>query len=378
LTLVLLIGAGLLIRSFWLLQHVKLGFNPDSVLTMQMALPNAKYPEEYQRAEVINQMVQRVSALPGVESAAFGTSIPLSGSDVKTSFEIAGRPPVSPQDKPLANITLVTPDFFKMMQIPLVNGRTFAEQDTDKVSQVAIINQAMAKNFWPNESPLGARLTMTLEGGKIQREIVGVVGDVRSESLNDDPKPAIYVPYAQRSASPVYLAMRTKTNPLSLVSSIRKEVLAVDRDQPVYDVKSMNRVVWDSSAKQNFNMLLLTLLGALALVLAMIGVYGVVASSSTQRTHEVGIRMALGAKPSDILKLFLRQGLVLILAGLGLGLVVAFGLTRIMESLLYRINATDPGTFILVVLALIIIFFVAIFIPARRAAKLEPMIALRE
>lgn len=378
LTLVLLIGAGLLIHSFWLLQHVKLGFNPDSVLTMQMALPTYKYPEEYQRADVINQMVQRVSTLPGVESAAATTSIPLSGSDTKTSFEIEGRPPVSPQDKPLANITVATPDFFKTMQIPLLNGRTFTDQDTSKVSQVAIINQTMAKNFWPNENPLGARLTMTLEGGKTQREIVGIVGDIRSESLSDDPKPAIYIPYAQRSFELVYLATRTKTDPLSLASSVRKEVLAVDRDQPVYDVKSMNRVLWDSSAKQNFNMLLLTLLGGLALVLAMIGVYGVVASSSTQRTHEVGIRMALGAKPSDILKLFLRQGSVLILAGLALGLAGAFGLTRIMESLLYQINATDPGTFILVVLALIIIFFIAIFIPARRAAKLEPMVALRE
>lgn len=378
LTLVLLIGAGLLIRSFWLLQKVNLGFNSDNVLTMQMALATYKYPEESQRAEVINQMVQRISALPGVESAAVATTIPLSGSDVKTSFEIVGRPPASPQDRPLANVTIASPDFFKMMQIPLVNGRAFTEQDTGKVTQVVIINQAMAKNFWPNESPLGGRLTMTLEGGKLQREIVGIVGDVRSESLSDEPKPAMYIPYAQGPFQLVYLAARTKSDPLSLAPSVRKEVLAVDRDQPVYDVKSMNRVIWDSSAKQNFNMLLLTLFAALALVLAMIGVYGVVASSSSQRTHEIGIRMALGANRSDILKLFLRQGLVLILIGIALGLAVAFGLTRIMASLLYQIKATDPGTFILVVLSLIIVFFVAILIPAWKAAKLEPMVALRE
>lgn len=378
LTLVLLIGAGLLLRSFWLLQKVNLGFNPNSMLTMQMALPTYKYPEEDQRAEVINQMVQRVSALPGVESAAVATSIPLSGSDTKTSFEIVGGPPIPPQDRPLANIIVASPDFFKMMQIPFVGGRAFAEQDTSKVTQVAIINQTMAKNFWSNENPLGARLTMTLEGGKIPREIVGIVGDVRSESLSDDPKPAIYIPYAQRSFELVYLAMRTKSNPLSLASSVRKEVLAVDREQPVYDVKSMNQLIWDSSAKQNFNMLLLTIFAALALVLAMIGVYGVVASSTSQRTHEIGIRMALGAKRSDILKLFLRQGLVLILIGITLGLAVALGLTRIMASLLYQIKATDPGTFIIVGLSLILVFFVAILIPAWKAAKLEPMVALRE
>ena len=378
LTLVLLIGAGLLIRSFWLLQQVKLGFNPDHVLTMQMALPNYKYPQDYQRADFFKQLLPRLSALPGVESAAVATSIPLSGSDTKSSFEIAGRPPVSSQDKPLANVVVASPDFFKTMQISLVSGRAFAEQDTDKAPPVAIINQAMAKSFWSNENPLGGRLVTTLEGGKIQREIVGIVGDVRSDSLSDEAKPAIYMPYAQNSYTLVYLTARTKSDPLSLASGVRREVLAVDRDQPVYDVKSMDRVIWDSSAKQNFNMLLLTIFAALALVLAMIGVYGVVASSSSQRTHEIGIRMALGAKPSDILKLFLRQGFVLILAGIALGLAAAFGLTRIMASLLYQIRATDPGTFILVVLALIIIFFLAIFIPARRAAKLEPMVALRE
>jgi len=377
-TLVLLIGAALLIRSFWLLQQVKLGFNPDQVLTMQMALPNYKYPETYQRAEFLNQLLPRLSALPGVESVAVTTSIPLSGSDTQSSFEVVGRPPLSPQNKPLVNVVVASPDFFKTMQIPLVTGRTFVEQDTGKSPPVAIINQAMVKSFWPNENPLGARLATTLEGGTVQREIVGIVADVRSGSLSDEAQPTIYTPYAQNPFNLVFLAARTKSDPMVLAFPMRQEVLAVDHDQPVYGIKSMNRVLWDSNSKQNFNMLLLTIFAALALILATIGVYGVVASSSTQRTHEIGIRMALGAKRSDILKLFLIQGFILVLTGIALGLAVAFGLTRFMASMLYQIRATDPGTFMLVILALIIVFFLAILIPAWRAAKLEPMVALRE
>lgn len=378
-TLVLLVGAALLIRSFWLLQQVKLGFNPDQVLTMQMALPTYKYPEPYQRAEFLNQLLPRLSALPGVESAAVTTSVPLSGTETQASIEIAGRPPVSPQDKPLVNVVVASPDFFKTMQIPLVNGRAFVAQDTDKSPPVAIINQTMAKSFWPNESPLGARLSSVLdERGDVQREIVGIVADVRSGSLSDEAQPTMYMPYAQNPFNLVFLTARTKSAPMSLAFPMRQEVLNVDPDQPVYDIKTMNRILWDSSSKQNFNMLLLTIFAALALVLAAIGVYGVVASSSSQRTHEIGIRMAVGAKRSDIVKLFLRQGLMLVLIGIALGLAVAFGLTRFMESLLYQINATDPVTFVLVVLSLMIVFFLAILIPAWRAARLEPMVALRE
>lgn len=377
-TLVLLVGAALLIRSFWLLNQVKLGFNPDQVLTMQMALPNYKYPENYQRAEFLSQLLPRLSALPGVESVAVTTSIPLNGSDTQSGFEIVGRPPVTGPNKPLVNVVVASPDFFKTMQIPLVSGRTFVEQDKEKAPQVAIVNQAMVKSFWPGENPLGARLATALEGGKTEREIVGVVADVRSGSLSDEAQPTIYTPYAQNPFNLVFLAARTKSDPMSLAFPMRKEVLAVDHDQPVYDIKSMNRVLWDSNSKQNFNMLLLTIFAALALILATIGVYGVVASSSSQRTHEIGIRMALGAQRSDILKLFVMQGFILVLIGIALGLGVAFGLTRFMESMLYQIRATDPGTFLLVILALVIVFFLAILIPAWRAARLEPMVALRE
>jgi putative ABC transport system permease protein len=377
LTLVLLIGAGLLVRSFWLLQQVSLGFNQDNILTMQMVLPTHKYPDNYRRAEVVKQILQRISTLPEAEAAAAATSLPLTGSDSSTFFEIEKRPASSPQNRPLANFILISPDFFNVMQIPLVRGRAFTAQDTDNSPPVAIVNEAMAKTFWPNDDPLGQRLSMSLEEGKVQREIVGIVGDVRSASLSTDPKPAIYVPYAQNSYELVYLGVRTKSDPLSMASAIRREVLFVDKEQPVYDIKGMNQVIRDSSARQNFNMLLLTIFAALALTLAMVGVYGVVASSVSQRTVEIGIRMALGAQQRDILKLFLRQGMLLILIGLIIGLAVAFVLTRMMSSLLYQINSTDPVTFLIAILGLTIISFFAIYIPARRAARLEPVIAIR-
>jgi putative ABC transport system permease protein len=278
----------------------------------------------------------------------------------------------------LATLTLVSPDFFKVMQIPLIKGRALTAQDTEKAPPVIIINEAMAKSYWPTEDPVGQRMAVTLEGYKIPREIIAIVGDARSASLSEEPRPAMYIPYAQNSYELIFLTARTKTDPLSLSSAIRKEVLAVDKEQPVYDIKSLNQVVRDSAAKQSFSMLLLTIFAVLALCLAMIGVYGVIASSTSQRTREIGIRMALGAQQGDILKLFLKHGILIVLLGIALGLVVAIAMTRIMSSLLYQIKSTDPSTFALAILALIIISILAIYIPARRAAKLEPMVALRE
>jgi putative ABC transport system permease protein len=376
--LVLLIGAGLLVRSFWLLQQVSLGFNQDNILTMQMAIPGYKYPDPPRQAEYVKQILQRVSTLPGVEAAAISTSLPLNGTDTNSSFRIEGRPPASPQDKPLATITPVSPDFFKVMQVPQISGRAFTEQDTDKSPPVIIINEKMAKTYWPNENPVGKRMSVTLEGYKILHEIVGIVGNVRSTSLGEEPQAALYLPYAQIPFQLVFLTARTKTDPLSMASAVRNEVLAVDRDQPVYDIKSMQQVIRDSSAKQSFSMLLLTIFAVLALCLAMIGVYGVVASSITQRTREIGIRMALGAQQRDILKLFLKNGIFIVLIGIALGLAASFAVTRIMSSLLYQIKSTDPATFLLAILALLVISILAIYIPARRAAKLEPMVALRE
>lgn len=378
LTLVLLIGAGLLIKSYWLLQQVQPGFNPNNVLTMQMALPDYKYPTDGQRSDFFNRLLPRITALPGVEAAAVSTSIPLTGTDTSSTFEVVGRPPASAENKPLVTLSIASPDFFKVLETPLVRGRAFTERDALTAPPVALINEALAKTYFPNEDPVGKQLAAALEGGGVKREIVGVVGNVRSASLSTEPKASMYIPYAQVSPQLVFLTVRTKTEPLNLASAVRNEVLAVDKDQPVYEIQSMQQVVNRSAAQQTFSMLLLSIFAALALVLAVIGVYAIVASSVTQRTQEIGVRMALGATPGDILKLVIRQGIVYVLVGLAIGLGTAFAMTRAMGSLLYQIKATDPLTFVLAVLVLIGVAMIALYIPGRRAAKLEPMDALRK
>ncbi|MDQ1610292.1 MAG: hypothetical protein QOG00_223 [Pyrinomonadaceae bacterium] len=378
LTLVLLIGAGLLIKSYWLLNQVQPGFNPNNVLTMQMALPDYKYPTDAQRADFFNRLLPRINALPGVQSAAVSTSIPLTGTDTSSTFDIEGRPPVSPENKPLITLSIASPDYFKVLETPVVRGRAFTERDALNAPTVAIINEALAKSYFPNEDPVGKQLAAALEGGGVKREIVGVVGNIRSASLTTEPKPSMYIPYAQVSPQLVFLSVRTQTAPLNLASAVRNEVLAVDKDQPVYEIQTMQQVVNRSAAQQTFSMLLLSIFAALALVLAVIGVYAIVASSVTQRTQEIGVRMALGATPGAILKLVMRQGIVYVLVGLVIGLAAAFAMTRAIESLLYQIKANDPVTFLVAVLALIGIALVALYIPGRRAAKLEPMDALRK
>jgi len=378
LTLVLLIGAGLLIKSYWLLQQVNPGFNPDNVLTMQMALPEYKYPKDEQRADFSNRLLQRITALPGVQSAAVSTSIPLSGTDTSSTFEIVGRPPASAETKPLVTLSITSPDFFKVLETPLTRGRAFTDRDALAASPVALINEALAKRYFPNEDPLGKQLAAALEGGAVKREIVGVVGNIRSASLSAEPKASMYIPYAQISPQLVFLTVRTQTAPLNMTSAVRNEVLAIDKEQPVYEIQSMQQVVNRSAAKQTFSMLLLSIFAALALVLAVIGIYAIVASSVTQRTQEIGVRMALGATPGNILKLVIRQGIVYVLIGLAIGLAAAFAMTRAIESQLYQIKATDPVTFLAAVIALIGVAVIALYIPGRRAAKLEPMEALRK
>jgi putative ABC transport system permease protein len=378
LTLVLLIGAGLLINSYRRLHQVSAGFNPDGVLTMQMALPDYKYTKDEQKADFFNRLLQRLSALPGGEAAAVASSIPLTGTDTSTSFDIEGRPPAPAQEKPLANLSVVSPDFFKVLGTPLMRGRAFNERDTLTSPPVALVNDAMAKTYWPGEDPVGKRVAVAIEGGKVLREIVGVVGGVRSTSLDAEPKPAIYAPFGQLTPSPVFLVVRAKGDPLRMATSARNEVLGVDRDQPVYDVKSMRQVMADATARQSFSMSLLSAFAALALVLSVVGVYGVMAASVSQRRHEIGVRMALGARPGDILKLVMRQGAVIIFVGILLGLIAALALTRVIASLLYGVSATDLPTFIVAILVLTTVAALAILIPARRAARLDPTVALRD
>jgi putative ABC transport system permease protein len=378
LTLVLLIGAGLLVKSFTLLRKVRLGFNPDNVLTMRMALPLYKYPEGPQQAEFIDLLLRRVSALPGVGAAAVTTSVPLSGTGTDATVEIEGRQSALPQDKAMADYVLASPDFFKVMETPLLRGRGFNEHDAGKSPPVVIVSEAMARSFWPGEDPIGKRLSTALEGAQVKREVVGVVGDVRRASLDAEPRPALYVPFAQNPYPLLFLAVRTKSSPPAMTNPVRAEVLSADPDQPVYDVKDMRQIVGDSSAQTSFSMSLLSIFAGLALALAMVGVYGIVSASVGQRTHEIGIRMALGAQQRHILALVMRQGLLVILIGVVAGLAAAFGLTRVMASLLYQISAADPLTYVAATALLFLVAVLAIYVPARRASKLEPMSSLRE
>jgi predicted permease len=345
---------------------------------MRFALPEYKYGKPEQQAAFVKQLVQQVSTAPGVESAAVAINVPLTGTGTGVTFDIVGRPAPTAQDRPMADFSIATPDFFKTMQIPLRQGRFFTEQDSSSAPPVVIINEAMAKTYWPNQNPIGQRLTQGLDPTRTEREIVGVVGNVCQSSLTDDPAPALVVPLDQLPYNLLFLITRTKAEPLSMTSVVLGSLQKVDRDQPVYDVKTMDQVVRDSNTQRSFNMFLLSSFAGLALVLAMVGVYGVIVFSVSQRKQELGIRMALGAQPGDIRRLILKQGLILAGIGLTIGLSVAFGVTHIMASLLYHISATDPMVFGGASLILTVLALLATYAPAHRAAKLEPMVVLRQ
>jgi putative ABC transport system permease protein len=361
-----------------LLQQVKPGFSSDHILTMRFALPEYKYPKPEQQEDFVARLLKELATVPGVESAAISTNLPLSGTGTSVSFDIVGRPAPTAQDRPMVDFSLATPDFFRTMQIPLLQGRFFTEQDRNGTPPVAIINEAMAKTYWPHENPIGQHLTETLEQNKTPREIVGVVGDVHQNSLSEDPVPALIVPYEQLPYNLVFLLTRTKVDPASMASTIRGALEKIDRDQPVYDIKTMEQVVQDSNNQRSFNMFLLSSFAGLALVLAIVGVYGVIVFSVSQRQQELGIRMALGAMPGDIRKLVLKQGLILTTTGLVIGLGVAWGVTHIMASLLYHISAKDPLVFGGASIMLTLLALLASYAPAQRAARLEPMVVLRE
>ncbi|HLJ89356.1 MAG TPA: ABC transporter permease [Candidatus Angelobacter sp.] len=378
LTLVLLISAGLLIRSFMLLQQTKLGFNAENLLTMRFALPEYKYGKPEQQAAFVRQLVPQVATAPGVESAAVAINLPLSGTGTGVTFEVVGRPARSPQDRPMADFAIATPGYFKTMEIPLLQGRFFTDRDIAGSHPVIIINQAMARAYFPNENPIGKLITQGLDQTRTEREVIGVVGDVRQSSLSEEPLPGLFVPVDQLPYNLLFLIVRTKSEPSSMTSVVLNSLQKVDHDQPVYEIRSMEQVVRDSNTQRSFNMFLLTSFAGLALVLAMVGVYGVIVFSVSQRQQEIGIRMALGAQPGDIRKLILKQGLIVTGVGLAIGLSVAFGITHVLASLLYHISATDPVVFcgasgVLTVLALL-----ATYAPAHRAAKLEPMVVLRQ
>jgi putative ABC transport system permease protein len=374
LALVLLVGAGLLIKSFKRLGEVDPGFKPDNVMTMQLSLPRAKYGKPEQQSAFIQQVLERVEAVPGVGSASVVAAPPFGGFTASRYFQIEGRPPRPAGEGFNAGYNSASPNYFQTLGIPLRRGRDFTGQDVMGTPEVVIINEAMARRFWPDEDAIGGRLRI---GEDAWRTVVGVVGDVRHTGLDEEPKPEMFYPYLQSPLSFMTLMVRSTTDEQSLRASIQREIRAVDPDLPVYGIKSMEQLISESVSPRRLNMILLTTFAIVALVLAALGIYGVMAYSVSQRTHEIGIRMALGAQRGDVLKMIVGQGMILTLTGIGIGLAASFGLTRLMASLLYGVTATDPLTFIVVALVLGTVALMASFIPARRATRVDPMEALR-
>lgn len=382
LSLVLLVGAGLMIRSFARLLAVDPGFKADHVLTAFISLPTSKYSKVPEQAAFFEQLIARIRNLPGVSSVGVVTDIPLFGSS-STGFDIDGRPASAHGQRPLTDYRMISPDYFSAMGMRLVKGRAFSRYDTANALAVAIINETMAGRFFSNEDPIGKRIG--LSGGPTDwREIVGVVGDVRNYGVDAAVKPEAYVPFFQNGpgylsgvASAMNLIVRTSNDPLSLTTPLREQVQALDKDQPISEIRTMEWYLSESMAQRRFNMLLLGVFAALALVLAAVGIYGVIAYTVTQRTSEIGIRIALGARGAHILKLIFAHAMLTTLAGIVLGLAGALALTRLLGNLLYQISATDPVVFASITLLLLLVAVVATYIPARRATQVDPVVALR-
>ena len=377
LSLVLLIGAGLSVRSFLTLVKMNPGFDADNLLTANLVLPAVKYREEPKREAFYSDLVQRVKATPGVESAGLVNYLPLAGGNSSDAYLVEGEAEPPPGQEFQGRYRVATPGYFQTMRIPLVRGRAFTDQDKAGASPVVIVNETMARKHWPGQEAVGKRIRFYGPPEKATwLEIVGVVKDVTHE-LNDPIVPEYYLPYAQDSWSAMVLVARTKVEPTSLAGTIRQHVWSIDKDQPVYDVRSMQEVWSLSASMYSFSSVTLGFFAGLALLLASIGIYGVMAFAVSQRTQEIGIRMALGASAPDVLKLVLKHGMKLALLGIVIGLAGAWALTRFMKTLLVGVEATDLLTFAIVSACLFAAALLACYLPARRATKVDPLIALR-
>jgi putative ABC transport system permease protein len=375
--LVVLIGAGLMINSLLRLQRVNPGVAADKLLTAYLNLPATKYGEPAQAAAFYQELLRKVESLPGAESASLGTVLPLGGQHVNDPFVIEGRP-LDFNNAPVAGWQRVTPNHFRTLGIQLIAGRDFTERDNTEASPVVIISEQMARRYWPNENPIGKRVTLGLpRPDNPWSTIVGVVRDVRRRTDESKPEPDWYLPYFRQPSRDMYLFVRAASDPASLASAVREQVREIDREQPVTEVRTMNEVVAATTASRRFNTLALGVFAAVALILAALGVYGVISYSVTQRTQEIGVRMALGARGRDVLRLVVRQAMALVAIGVVIGLIAAIAFTRVMKSLLFEVSVTDPLTFAAISLLLAVIALLACWIPARRAAKADPMIALR-
>jgi putative ABC transport system permease protein len=378
LTLALLVGAGLLVHSFWRLQQVNLGFKPDHLLTLRVTLWGSKYRDRGEAVSFYERLQERLAALPGVVSASATTDIMLRRLATSAGFTIENRPR-DPSELALElPFDRVQPNYFQTMGIPLVKGRAFMAQDTRDTPMVAIVNETFVKRYFPNEDPIGKRFTFG-GGGPNARwiTIVGVVRDTKRQGVDQPVRIESWFPLAQRPSGSMEVVLRTTGDPLALSRAVREAVWSLDRDLPIPKIQTMEQILSERVAQRRLNMLLLGLFALVALILAAVGIYGVMNYAVTQRTHEIGIRMALGAQGADVLRMVVWHGMSLTLIGVTLGLLAALALTRVMKNLLFEVSATDPITFAAIAVLLTGVALVACWIPAWRATKVDPMVALR-
>ncbi len=395
-TLVLLIGAGLMIRSFYRLQKVNPGFAYEQLTSFTVSLPEKKYKTPEQLDQFYGRLLENLRGMPGVESTAAASGLPLGNNGWQTSFVIDGRPRPPRDQTPLMEACLVTPDYFRAMNIPLIRGRYFDDhddrssivgKDLSKLNEIEkemaplnaiIIDEEFARRYWPDEDPIGKRIGMGSEEHPLFLTVLGVVGRVKMEGLSQDSKRVQgYFPFKQIPSNGMTVVLKASGDPNQLIAAVRQQVAAIDPDQPIYSVRTMDQIRAESVAPERLNLTLLSIFAGIALVLAIVGIYGVMSYSVTQRTHEIGIRMAIGAQPRDVFRMVIGQGMMLALIGVGIGLVGAFGLTRLMTTMLFGVEPTDPATFAAIAVLLTVVALVACYVPGRRATKVDPVVSLR-
>ena len=377
LSLVLLVGAGLMIRSFARLLGTDPGYDPNKLLTFQISLPDSRYPKVSNVIAFYRDALERISACPGVQSVAISNTLPPTGGETDAAFYVEGHKPSNLNEAPDTIYDPISPGYFQTLRTPLIAGRYFTEQENNDGSPVAIINETMAREFFGGRETIGKRMNAEAYGIKGWLEVVGVVADERFFGWDSDLYPATYFPYGVSPVKGMAFVVRTKTDPLSVSSAVRQAIWSIDKDLPFTEVQTMEQRLSQSFAGRRFHMILLGVFAGLALVLSLVGIYGVMSYAVAQRTREIGVRMALGAERLHVLRLVLGHGLVLTLIGVGLGLAGAFALTRFLASLLYGVGATDPVTFAIVPLLLIVVAILACYLPAQRATKVDPLVALR-
>jgi putative ABC transport system permease protein len=375
LTVLLLVGAGLLIKSFWRLLQVNPGFNPENVMTIEVSLTGPDYQDAHRTAAFYQQSLDKIRSIPGVQSAGAVSNVPLGKWDPDGTFYIAGK-----TDSAYGGFRIASPDYFRTMSIPLIAGRSFTTQDSAESLPVTVIAQGLADKYWPGENPIGKQIRFSGmdDKGNVWLTIVGIAGNIKHNGLDAENYPDVYLPYQQRpeDAQDMTLVVKTASDPGNFVATIRSEIQSIDKNLPV-KFEAMEQLFSKSIANRRYNMLLLISFAGLAMTLSMIGIYGVMSYSVSQSTHEIGIRLALGAQQTDVLRMVVGKGMMLTAIGLVTGTVAALALTHIMSSLLFGVTATDPATFAITLAGLLTVTILACYVPARKAMRVDPMIALR-